>query len=59
MLVAGKSAASAALKSFQPKDLGWLDSCDRHRNEGEGVRGRNGNFRLRICTPTPDFPHRL
>ncbi|NOV19146.1 hypothetical protein C6558_22155 [Ensifer sp. NM-2] len=19
---------------FQPKDLGWLDSCDRHRNEG-------------------------
>ncbi|CUX20573.1 conserved hypothetical protein [Agrobacterium genomosp. 13 str. CFBP 6927] len=18
---------------FQPKDLGWLDSCDRHRNE--------------------------
>ncbi|HAU74788.1 MAG TPA: hypothetical protein DCW88_04435 [Agrobacterium sp.] len=22
--------------SFQPKDLGWLDSCDEHRNEGGG-----------------------
>ncbi|OOO19620.1 hypothetical protein BS627_16670 [Agrobacterium salinitolerans] len=21
-------------ESFQPKDLGWLDSCDEHRNEG-------------------------
>ncbi len=20
--------------SFQPKDLGWLDSCDKHRNDG-------------------------
>ncbi|OVE92649.1 integrase [Agrobacterium tumefaciens] len=24
----------AAGESFQPKDLGWLDSCDKHRNEG-------------------------
>jgi hypothetical protein len=24
----------AAKDSFQPKDLGWLDSCDKHRNEG-------------------------
>jgi len=23
-------------ESFQPKDLGWLDSCDKHRNEGAG-----------------------
>ncbi|OHV81015.1 integrase [Ensifer sp. LCM 4579] len=23
-----------AEESFQPKDLGWLDSCDKHRNEG-------------------------
>ncbi|KAA9389020.1 integrase [Neorhizobium galegae] len=22
-----------AIDSFQPKDLGWLDSCDKHRNE--------------------------
>ncbi|AXO68179.1 hypothetical protein B0909_24560 [Rhizobium rhizogenes] len=22
-------------ESFQPKDLGWLDSCDKHRSEGE------------------------
>ncbi|QND26598.1 hypothetical protein HB773_09115 [Sinorhizobium meliloti] len=25
-----------AEESFQPKDLVWLDSCDRHRNEGGG-----------------------
>ncbi|CUX27610.1 exported hypothetical protein [Agrobacterium deltaense RV3] len=24
----------AAEEPFQPKDLGWLDSCDKHRNEG-------------------------
>jgi hypothetical protein len=24
----------AAGEPFQPKDLGWLDSCDEHRNEG-------------------------
>ncbi|EPR08393.1 hypothetical protein L903_00660 [Agrobacterium sp. JL28] len=24
----------AAGESFQPKDLGWLDPCDKHRNEG-------------------------
>jgi len=24
-----------ARESLQPKDLGWLDSCDEHRNEGE------------------------
>ncbi|MQB10477.1 hypothetical protein DXT96_11525 [Agrobacterium sp. ICMP 6402] len=30
--------ASARRKdSFQPKDLGWLDPCDRHRDEGGGV----------------------
>jgi hypothetical protein len=23
----------AAKDSFQPKDLGWKDSCDEHRNE--------------------------
>ncbi|QCI97390.1 hypothetical protein CFBP5473_05305 [Agrobacterium larrymoorei] len=29
--------ASARLReSFQPKDLGWLDPCDRHRDEGRG-----------------------
>ncbi|MCP2154320.1 UNVERIFIED_ORG: hypothetical protein J2S29_000654 [Rhizobium sp. SLBN-170] len=24
----------AAKESVQPKDVGWLDSCDKHRNEG-------------------------
>ncbi|TRB31414.1 hypothetical protein EXN51_04540 [Agrobacterium fabrum] len=28
-------------ESFQPKDLGWLDSCDEHRNEGEMVSSEN------------------
>ncbi|OOO29563.1 hypothetical protein BTE54_16640 [Agrobacterium sp. YIC 4121] len=22
---------------FQPKDLGWLDPCDKHRDEGRGA----------------------
>ena len=26
-------------RSFQPKDLVWLDSCDEHRNEGPGMCG--------------------
>jgi hypothetical protein len=34
------SAASAAREAFfQPKDLVWLDSCDKHRNEGPGMCG--------------------
>ncbi|QCL93192.1 hypothetical protein CFBP7129_02535 [Agrobacterium tumefaciens] len=29
--------ASARRKdSFQPKDLVWLDLCDKHRDEGRG-----------------------
>ncbi|QCM13525.1 integrase [Agrobacterium tumefaciens] len=33
----GSSRRASARRrgSFQPKDLGWLDSCDKHRNEGE------------------------
>ncbi|MBB4400288.1 hypothetical protein GGD52_001000 [Agrobacterium tumefaciens] len=27
-------------ESFQPKDLGLLDSCDKHRNEGGEDRCR-------------------
>ncbi|PND19680.1 hypothetical protein CN934_21815 [Ensifer sp. MMN_5] len=26
-----------AEEPFQPKDLVWLDSCDKHRNEGPGM----------------------
>ncbi|PND22261.1 hypothetical protein CN934_07690 [Ensifer sp. MMN_5] len=34
------SAASAAREGFfQPKDLVWLDSCDKHRNEENKPRG--------------------
>ncbi|POO56810.1 hypothetical protein CTT39_09085 [Agrobacterium rosae] len=28
------SRVCAAEGLLQPKDLGWLDSCDKHRNEG-------------------------
>ncbi|NKK62049.1 hypothetical protein GFL39_03885 [Rhizobium leguminosarum bv. viciae] len=28
-----------AAESFRPKDLGRLDSCDKHRNEGGRNRG--------------------
>jgi len=31
-----RRASARREKSFQPKDLGWLDSCDKHRNEGRG-----------------------
>ncbi|CUX08416.1 hypothetical protein AGR13a_Cc110026 [Agrobacterium genomosp. 13 str. CFBP 6927] len=36
VLVTGIQATRvcAAAELFQPKDLGWLDSCDEHRNEG-------------------------
>ncbi|QCM13425.1 integrase [Agrobacterium tumefaciens] len=30
-----RRASARREESFQPKDLGWLDSCDEHRNEGE------------------------
>ncbi|QCM07969.1 hypothetical protein CFBP6626_22085 [Agrobacterium tumefaciens] len=33
--VASRRASARRRGSFQPKDLGWLDSCDKHRNEGE------------------------
>ncbi|SOD58648.1 hypothetical protein SAMN05216595_4412 [Rhizobium sp. AN6A] len=38
VLVAGiqSTCVCAAEESFQPKDLVWLDSCDKHRNEGRG-----------------------
>ncbi|RVP99064.1 hypothetical protein CN096_27790 [Sinorhizobium meliloti] len=41
MLVTGiqQRRVCGAEESFQPKDLGWLDSCDRHRNEGLGRSG--------------------
>ena len=28
-----------AEESFQSNDLAWLDSCDKHRNEGPGMCG--------------------
>ena len=36
VLVTGiqQTRVCVAKDSFQPKDLGWLDSCDKHRNEG-------------------------
>ncbi|TGE90664.1 hypothetical protein C9418_10170 [Rhizobium sp. SEMIA 4032] len=28
-----RRASARREESFQPKDLGWLDPCDRHRDE--------------------------
>ncbi|RVT70460.1 hypothetical protein EM858_24865 [Agrobacterium sp. CNPSo 2736] len=32
--VASRRASARREESFPPKDLGWLDPCDRHRDEG-------------------------
>ncbi|OOO29777.1 hypothetical protein BTE54_16370 [Agrobacterium sp. YIC 4121] len=29
-----RRASARRGESFQPKDLGWLDLCDKHRDEG-------------------------
>ncbi|QAA98776.1 integrase [Agrobacterium tumefaciens] len=45
MLVTGiqPTRVCATEEFFQPKDLGWLDSCDKHRNEdGENVISVSG-----------------
>ncbi|CVI17440.1 hypothetical protein AGR4A_Cc260017 [Agrobacterium tumefaciens str. B6] len=31
-------------ESFQPKDLGWLDSCDRHSNEERKSQQKTRRF---------------
>ncbi|KAA1234009.1 hypothetical protein FHL81_21995 [Agrobacterium tumefaciens] len=33
----GLRASARRGESFQPNDLGWLDPCDRHRDEGARV----------------------
>ncbi|KAA3512366.1 hypothetical protein DXM21_12645 [Agrobacterium rosae] len=35
-----RRASARQRESFQPKDLGWLNSCDKHRNEGDNKRSR-------------------
>ena len=57
----------AAGRVFQPKDLGWLDPCDKHRDEGsergkqasclnEGAsRGPLGALRLHPFSPASAF----
>ncbi|RRN70779.1 integrase [Agrobacterium deltaense] len=39
MLVTGIQPTRVARRkdSFQPKDLGWLDPCDKHRDEEAAV----------------------
>ncbi|RVT74767.1 hypothetical protein EM858_16675 [Agrobacterium sp. CNPSo 2736] len=33
-----RRASARRRESFQPKDLGWLDLCDKHRDEGREAR---------------------
>ncbi|RVI45012.1 hypothetical protein CN192_30740 [Sinorhizobium medicae] len=37
---------------LRPKDLVWLDSCDRHRNDVKEM-SFNIAFRMRACTGMP------
>lgn len=38
-----------AEESFAPKDLGWLDSCDEHRNEDQERPGRTQSTTHSSC----------
>ncbi|OOO19763.1 hypothetical protein BS627_15095 [Agrobacterium salinitolerans] len=33
----GRRASARRKDSSQPKDLGWLDLCDKHRDEGRSA----------------------
>ncbi|CUX04276.1 hypothetical protein AGR1C_Lc80150 [Agrobacterium fabacearum TT111] len=34
-----RRAPARRRESFQPKDLGWLDLCEKHKDEGSGKAG--------------------
>ncbi|OOO27244.1 hypothetical protein BS627_04620 [Agrobacterium salinitolerans] len=34
--------------ALSPKDLGWLDSCDKHKNEGRSVPSNHLSNRFAI-----------
>ncbi|CUX28574.1 exported hypothetical protein [Agrobacterium deltaense Zutra 3/1] len=40
-------------ESFQPKDLGLLDSCDKHRNEGREDRRQWSESLHVLCQNQP------
>jgi len=42
-----------AEEPFQPKDLVWLDSCDKHRNEEEERLQSSERFPQRRCADKP------
>ncbi|CUX28043.1 conserved hypothetical protein [Agrobacterium deltaense RV3] len=52
MLVTGiqPTRVCAAKDSSQPKDLGWLDSCDKHRNEGESGKACSSSHPRLRCS---------
>ncbi|PZP46256.1 MAG: hypothetical protein DI595_18010 [Agrobacterium fabrum] len=53
-----RRASARREDSFQPKDLGWLDSCDKHRNEGsKEVRRHSKALFPTGNTPAGDPPH--
>ncbi|TKT56682.1 hypothetical protein YA62_023240 [Agrobacterium sp. LC34] len=42
-----RRASARRGESSQPKDLGWLDPCDKHRDEGGGALFRLSHFNKR------------
>ncbi|HAU78733.1 MAG TPA: hypothetical protein DCW88_25410 [Agrobacterium sp.] len=51
VLVTGiqRRASPRRRESFQPKDLGWKDSCDEHRDEDERMPLRENYDTHMIC----------
>ncbi|QAS78499.1 hypothetical protein CO657_10645 [Rhizobium acidisoli] len=47
-----RRASARRKESIQPKDLGWLDLCDEHRDEG-GVAACRPKLRLDLPIPAP------
>ncbi|OOO30634.1 hypothetical protein BS628_24985 [Agrobacterium radiobacter] len=53
-----RRASARREDSFQPKDLGWLDPCDKHRDEGGGAGVRlslRRAFRSNRAHPSTEF----
>ncbi|HCD82852.1 MAG TPA: hypothetical protein DEQ45_03300, partial [Agrobacterium sp.] len=41
-----RRASARRIESLQPKDLSWLDPCDRHRDEEEESIVKTAGFEL-------------
>ncbi|QCM10817.1 hypothetical protein CFBP6625_10995 [Agrobacterium tumefaciens] len=51
-----RCASARREDSFQPKDLGWLDPCDKHRDEGGKIKSYS-NLAKTASTPFNPVHH--